>query len=534
MAGGKETPRQKMIGMMYLVLTALLALQVQSAVILKFKFIDDSLLSVNDKTSNTADGTIKGIEAAVAKNNNQAVDKAVLAKSEEIRQKTKETIAYLREVRDKLVVAGGNPKGATEYKDINAEDVVATTMIGSGDKKNGLGYPLKNKLNEYSNYIKEFVPDAKQLALDGKDDVRVTTAKDQTTKEQKSKDFAQLNFESTPLAAALATLSQKETEVLKLEADALSAQAQKVGAKTIVFDKLGAFASAESQTVAAGTKYKAELFLTASASNIRPSMTYNGSPLSVGPDGHGKVEFTARPGNFDQAGNAKASWTGTIRLNQAGRDTTFKVTVPYVVTKPVMQIQSASVQALYYECGNKLSVQVPALGAQYQPSFGGSGAAFITGQKGEVTIVPSAREVTLNVSSGGNPIGSQAFKVRPIPLPTIKGYVGSTDIEDKRGISAGQLRTMTMKAVADPGFATFLPDDARFRVSGFEVTLARGKRPVAQTITINGPQGDISSLASVARPDDRLFVEVKGVQRQNFQGKVSPVNVSRTFTVSVQ
>ena len=50
MAGGKETPRQKMIGMMYLVLTALLALQVNSAILLKFKFIDDSLLGVNDKT----------------------------------------------------------------------------------------------------------------------------------------------------------------------------------------------------------------------------------------------------------------------------------------------------------------------------------------------------------------------------------------------------------------------------------------------------------------------------------------------------
>jgi len=229
-----------------------------------------------------------------------------------------------------------------------------------------------------------------------------------------------------------------------------------------------------------------------------------------------------------------SSWTGTIRLNQAGRDTTFKVTVPYTVTKPVMQIQSASVQALYYECGNKLSVQVPALGAQYQPAFSASGASVITGQKGEVTLVPNAREVTLNVSSGGNPIGSQEFKVRPIPLPTIKGYVGSTDIEDKRGVSASQLRTMTMKAVPDPGFATFLPDDARFRVSGFEVTLARGKRPVLPTVAINGQQGDISALANAARPDDRLFVEVKGVQRQNFQGKVSPVNVSRTFTVSVQ
>ncbi len=533
MAGGKETPRQKMIGMMYLVLTALLALQVQSAVILKFKFIDDSLLSVNDKTSNAADGTIKGIQAAVAKNNNQAVDKAVLAKSEEIRQKTKETIAYLREVRDKLVIAGGNPKGATEYKDINAEDIVATTMIGSGDKKNGLGYPLKNKLNDYSNYIKEFVPDAKQLALDGKDDVRVTTAKDQTTKEQKSKDFAQLNFESTPLAAALATLSQKETEVLKLEADALSAQSQKVGAKTIVFDKLGAFASAESQTVAAGTKYKAELFLTASSSNIRPTMTYNGSPLSVGPDGHGKVEFTARPGAFDQAGNAKANWTGSIRLNQNGRDTTFKVTVPYTITKPVMQIQSASVQALYYKCGNKLSVQVPALGAQYQPSFSASGASVITGQKGDVTLVPNAREVTLNVSSGGNAIGSQTFKVRPIPNPTIDCYVGGQKANEKQGTPGTSIRSITLRAVADPGFATFLPEDARYRVKGFTAVLARGKKPVLSK-TISGPQGDLSDMVNAYREGDRLYIEMQGVQRMNFQNQTEDVAMSRIFNIPLQ
>jgi hypothetical protein len=96
------------------------------------------------------------------------------------------------------------------------------------------------------------------------------------------------------------------------------------------------------------------------------------------------------------------------------------------------------------------------------------------------------------------------------------------------------LRSITMRAIPDPGFATFLPDDARFRVSRFEVTLARGKRPVQQTKSINGPQGDISEMANAARPDDRLFVEVKGVQRQNFQGKVEDVNMTRSFTVSVQ
>ena len=523
MAGANETPRQKMIGMMYLVLTALLALQVNSAILLKFKFIDDSLLGVNDKTSVAADGTIKGIQAAVLKNQNQARDKAVLQESEAIRSKTKEMTAYLRGLREKLLKATENT--GPEMTNLSGEDKVAITMLGG--KNNGLAYTeLKPKLNEYSDFIKKYVPSATALALDGKEDSRVTE------KSQKTKNFAELNFENTPVVAALATISQKETEVLKYEAEALSAQAQKVGAKTIVFDKIGAFASAESNTVAAGTKYKAELFLTASASSISPRMTLNGSSLSVGPDGHGKVEFTARPGGFDASGNAKSSWTGTIRFNQNGRDTTFTVKVPYTITKPVMQIQSASVQALYFKCGNKLNVSVPALGAQYKPSFSASGAAAIQGAKlGDVTLIPNSKEVTLNVSSGGNAIGSQTFQVRPIPKPSIEAFAGGRPVNDKQGTPGTAVRSFTLKAIPDAGFATFLPDDAKFRVSRYEVTLVRGKRPAIGTMTFNSPQADLSAVVNAYREGDRLYVEVKDVQRQNFQGNVEAVNMTRTFNI---
>ena len=522
MAGGKETPRQKMIGMMYLVLTALLALQVNSAILLKFKFIDDSLLSVNNKTSAAADGTVKGIQAAVVKNQNTARDKAVLVQSEEIRQKTKELVSYLRDVREQLLKATENT--ATEMKNMSGEDKVAITMLGG--KKNGIAYAtLKPKLNEYSTYMKQFVPEAAPLALDGKQDARVT-------KDQSTKNFAELNFENTPVVAALATISQKETEILEMEAEALRKQAEKVGAKTIVFDKIGAFASAESNTVAAGTKYKADLFLTASATSISPRMTLNGGSLQVDKDGKGKVEFTARPGAFDASGSAKASWTGTIRFNQNGRDTTFTVKVPYTVTKPVMQIQSASVQALYFKCGNKLNVSVPALGAQYKPSFSASGASVLTGAKtGDVTLVPNSKEVTLNVSSGGNAIGSQTFQVRPIPKPTIECFVGGKQVNEKQGTPGTAVRNMTLRAIPDAGFATFLPDDAKFRVSSYEVTLVRGRRPALGTKTINGPTADLSDIVNAYREGDRIYIEVKGVQRQNFQGNVEPVNVSKQFNV---
>lgn len=524
MAGGKETPRQKMIGMMYLVLTALLALQVNSAILLKFKFLDDSLSAINGKVSKANDDKVKGIKGQVEKNRNQAKDLAVLKQSEEVRQKTQEMIAYLSSVRTKLLEKTEN-KGKNEFKNMSAEDKVAELMLGAS--QNGEGYKMKGELNNYSTYIKQFVPNAGALALDAKEDPMVTE------KEQKSKNFAQLSFENTPVVAALAVLSQKEAEVLKYESDALSALAQRVGGSVIVFDKIGAFASAESNTVAAGTKYKAELFLTASASGLNPTMTLNGSPLKVDPaTGKGKIEFTARPGAFDQAGNAKGSWTGTIRFKQNGRDTVFTVKTPYTITKPVMQIQSASVQALYFKCGNKLSVQVPALGAQYDPSFSASGASTIKGSaKGEVTLVPNSREVTLNVSSGGNPIGSQTFQVRPIPKPEIQCWVGGRPANEKQGTPISAVRNMNIKAVADAGFATFLPDDARFRVSRYEVTLVRGKRPAMGTITVNGPTVDLSSVVNTAREGDRLYIEVKGVQRQNFQGNIEDVNVAKQFNI---
>jgi gliding motility-associated protein GldM len=523
MAGGKETPRQKMIGMMYLVLTALLALQVNSAILLKFKFLDESLGSINDKVSNANEGSVKGIKAQVEKNHNQTRDLNILKQSEEIRSRTKQTLAYLDEVRSKLLTATEN-KGKNEFKNMSAEDKVAITMLGGS--RNGEAYKMKDELNKYSSYIKQFVPNAGPLALDAREDNLVTDP------DQKNKNFAELNFENTPVVAALAVLSQKEAEVLKYESDALAAQAAKVGGTVIVFDKIGAFASAESNTVAAGTKYKAELFLTASASGLNPTMTLNGSPLRVDQNGHGIVEFTARPGAFDAGGNAKASWTGTIRFKQNGRDTVFTKKVDYTVTKPVMQVQSASVQALYFKCGNKLSVQVPALGAQYDPSFSASGASTIKGSaKGEVTLVPTSTEVTLNVSSGGNAIGSQTFKVRPIPKPEIKCVVGGREANEKQGTPIVAVRNLQLRAVADAGFSTFLPDDARFRVTRYEVTLVRGPRPVMQSIQVSGPTVDLSRVVDVARPGDRLYIEVKEVQRMNFQGNTEQVNVAKQFNI---
>ncbi|MBA9076183.1 MULTISPECIES: gliding motility protein GldM [Rufibacter] len=528
MAGGKETPRQKMIGMMYLVLTALLALNVSSAILLKFQFIDESLMEVNRNTVSDNSNVVKSIASSVAKAGNRPADAKVVEQADQVRKQTAEMVSYLRGLRDELEKASGGKDAETgNYINPEANEIVNEVMIG-GTKK-GKGYELEQKLNGYASFLRQFntgVPE--RIAMSGAQDPRVKNNQD-----QRKKDFAQLNFEETPMVAALATLAQKESEVLKYEAETLSQLAQKVGADIIKFENIFAMASAESKTVAAGTKYKAEMFLAASSDAVSPTMSVDGRSIPV-KAGKGQIEFTATAGNYDAEGNAKKTWKGQVRFRQpSGKDTVFTVTQEYVVAKPVMQIQSASINSLYFNCGNELSVQVPALGATYDPAFSASGATVVKGaKKGFLTIIPTSRQVKLNVSSGGNSIGSQDFTVKLVPRPQVVAYANGRPVDIVKGMAAPGPRVLEIRAIADESFKNQLPKDARYRVTEYVVYLVRGNRPAGQ-VPGNGPTVNISSLAAQARPGDRLAIDVREVRRMNFrdQQEVVPSDGS---SISIQ
>ncbi|RNI32519.1 gliding motility protein GldM [Rufibacter immobilis] len=511
MAGGKETPRQKMIGMMYLVLTALLALNVSSAILLKFQFIDESLMEVNRNTVSDNNGTVKGIAAAVAESGNRAQDARVVESANQVRTRTAQMVDYLRGLRDELEKRTGGKDESGNYKNPEANEIVNELMLGGA--KNGKGYELEAKLNEYAAFLRQYNPGVPtKIAMSGTEDPRVAKNKD-----QRKKNFAQLNFEETPMVAALATLAQKESEVLKYEAETLSQLAQKVGADIIKFENIFAMASAESKTVAAGTKYKAEMFLAASSDAVTPTMSVDGRPISV-KGGRGQIEFTATAGNYDAEGNAKKQWKGQVRFRQAsGRDTTFTVTQDYVVAKPVMQIQSASINSLYFNCGNELNIQVPALGAMYDPSFSASGATVVKGaKKGFVTLIPTSRQVKLNVSSGGNAIGSQDFTVKLVPRPRVVALANGRPVDVVKGMPAPGPRSLTIQAIPDESFKNQLPKDARYRVTQYTVYLVRGARPVGQ-VQGSGPTVSLGNLAAQARPGDRIAVDVREVRRMNYR-----------------
>ena len=230
MSGGKETPRQKMIGMMYLVLTALLALNVSNAVLEKFAIIDDTLSkAVND--NNGVGGINDGKLTSIL--NSKVEDKTdAKGKAQKVRDLTKGTIDYMDKLKKDL-------SSEQDGKLIERAELVTNTnnaeeiMINHNKPEIGEGY--EKKLVTYVNELNQIMgikPPFKKLTRTALD---YDEFKDGP---HKDKPFLEFAFEGVPTMAAVATISETESEILGYEAVALDSLKRRVSAATYEVDQL--------------------------------------------------------------------------------------------------------------------------------------------------------------------------------------------------------------------------------------------------------------------------------------------------------
>ena len=518
MASLKETPRQKMIGMMYLVLTALLALQVSDALLQKFTLLNSSLEIANQSASKKNKGVVQGIDERIKDLPNPAAYAEILARANEVRRIADALVNHMDGLKGLVIEAGGGIDPETgNIKNPKEEEKVYELMVGANN--GGEGYKLAKMFDQYVKDLEKIAePGTKfnSLATDAKTDAIASKDPDQA-----NKDFAELNFENTPIPAALATLSQKQSEVRRYESDVLSQLAAKVGAKEIKFDKVFAQVSANANTVVAGMEYQAEVFIAATSSGFTPRMSFNGASIPV-MDGRGQIKFKTSGGNYDANGMSKKTYTASVSYMSPLGQKTETIQKEYFVLKPTYNIETATLPALYLGCANRLSVASAGLGALWNPSFSAEGGEAIGGQtRGKVTIVPSSASITLNVNNGGTLLGKETFRVRRVPRPDVKIFGNGGELDEKRGASATGLRSIDARALADESFKSTNPEDANFRVSEVYIALARGQRKI-DDVTLPG-SGSIAKLAAQAQAGDRYYIEIKEVQRKNFKGAVETI-----------
>jgi hypothetical protein len=183
-----------------------------------------------------------------------------------------------------------------------------------------------------------------------------------------------------------------------------------------------------------------------------------------------------------------------------------------------------------------VNIEVPALGTNYNPAFSAQGADIIKGDKpGRVTIIPSQRKISVNVSNAGAGLGAVAFDVKPIPLPryVVKDNTGK-EVDKKNGVRGSALTGLRVVPEADPNFKEEVPKDAFYRVKSMEVIHARGTSPVNR-LTVTNENIDLAPWRAQFKPGDRIVIEVKVVTRRTYKNDEEKVEVkNEVYSVPIQ
>ncbi len=523
MAGGKETPRQKMIGMMYLVLTALLALNVSSAVLEKFAILNTTLTELIKENNGINETKLNNIKSSKSED---AKVKDAIQRAQQVRDLTGSTMRYLDSVKG---VLGQDHAG----KPMLGDELISNTNIAEEkmlDEKSTLAPQYERRLVNFHQKLEE-ISGMKFPKLNKKAEDFEELKNEKGEVQHAEKSFIEFSFEGTPTMPAITGVTQMQTEILDYEAQALDSLARIAEAVNVKFDKVVPMVIGPS-VVAAGAKYEGQMFMAGAASGATPEMFRNGQPLTVTTDAAtgikmARVEFIAQ-------GEGKQTFNALIK-NQ-GKE--LPRVIEYNVIKPTIRITTGNAPTLYQNCGNTVNIEVPALGASYNPTFSVKGGTIEKGDKiGRVTIIPTDRKVFVTVMNGGATIGTEPFDVKPIPKPRYSPKDNNgKPIDLKTGVKGTSLTQLKIAAEADENFKQEVPKDATYRIRTMEVMLARGIQSVG-TMTVTSELVDVSAWRAQMRPGDRIVVDIKSVIRRTYTGQDEKVDVlpgTNIITIPIQ
>lgn len=403
MSGAKncpETPRQKMIGMMYLFLTAMLALNVSSEVLNGFVLVNNSMLqsitSTNARNVNMYQ-RFKNLDADNPGKVGKWLNEALLVK-----QKSDEMFKYVEDFKYQLVRLADGKEAITN--DIRNKDNL--DVSGQYALVEGHGKELKNHLNNYKEFLEKYV---------NGDQTKISMfERNFATKGGKDgKNWQETIFEMMPVAAATTILTKYQTDIRAAEGEVVQYLMAQTDAGDFRVNKLKAYVIPVSTYVMQGDKYSAQIVLSAIDSTKVPQIMVNGRTL--GKDG--KLEMVCgQVGSFD--------YKGSIRLNSGGINRDYPFAGAYTVGAKSATVTNTALNVVYAGIENELSASVPGVAASniQLACAGGSVSRKANGLWSCRTNVTSGK-ITFAISAklaGGNsfvPMGNVSFNVRQLPDP---------------------------------------------------------------------------------------------------------------------
>ena len=466
MSGAKncpETPRQKMIGMMYLVLTAMLALNVSADILNGFDMVNNSL-STAIENSKTRNQNLYGDMHALYDLNPTKVGEW-LEKANRVKEESDKMFDLLQEFKIGIIaLADGknaDPKGNVILKrdDTNVSGEYAE--VGTTKKR---GNELKTAIDNYRIFVEEmFGNDSLRTKIY---DAMYNTDPIKKTADEPAVEWVDNTFAHMPAVAVVTMLSKYQTDVRNTEAELLQYFIQQQDAGDFRVNKIQARLIPDSKNVMQGGRYHAEIALMAVDTTKVPTYYV----------GDNKLDSCIIDIPCNQIGTFPIK--GRLEMiDQYGATQTYEFEDQYMVSAPAATVANVDMNVVYRGYDNKMEISVPGL-ADSQLRISANGAT-MTKSGNQYICKPSAKDkitivVSADIDGKMRTIGQKEFRVRPVPSPSAflklpNGERWSPTMETSSRLKRKDLLDATIIAEYEDGML-----NADFVVTEFTIKIPRG------------------------------------------------------------
>ena len=486
------SPRQKMINLMYIVLTAMLALNVSSDVLNGFSQVEDGL----SRSNRTITARNQALYAQLQEFNNKNPEKGKmwLDKATDVRGTTDKLYSYIDSLKYEIVkVADG--EGADVHNIMNKDNLDAASQVMLA-ATGGQGGKLRARIDEYRNYILAFIDDSTKRA-NLQQALSTSMVKTAAGGEMNNKQWEETMFDNMPTIAAVTLLTKLQNDIRYAEGEVLNQFITNVDLGDLRVNLVDAFVVPQSRIVMRGTKYSANILMAAVDTTQRPIVYVNGRQLG---NDRGLYEvMTGQAGNFDYSG-----WIEVVGRDGTVTKRDFKSS--YTVIDPLATVSATMMNVLYAGINNPISIAVPGV-PESSISATMTNGSLTKGTNGWIarpTQVGAECVISVTAEMDGQRtnVGSTTFRVRklPDPMPYIayKDEKGNT-VRYKGGRPFPKSTIMTSR-----GVDAAIDDDMlniEYRVLSFE------------TVFFDQMGNAIPEVSNGANFSERQLTAIKRLQR---------------------
>jgi gliding motility-associated protein GldM len=484
-----ETPRQRMISLMYLVLTAMLALNVDKSVLDAFAMVDQSFMKTIENFTAKNARVYSDFNIAAQENPQKAgeLNREVMS----VKAQSDSLYNYVAQLKEMIVKKADGPEG--DVNNIDHKDdlnIPAELMIV---KKHGTA--LKKAIEKYRASLLSLVDPGDSSLIASINKSLDTSAP--PGKEGQTPTWEISKFEGYPLIGVITLMSKMQSDIRNAEADIINHLYTQIDKSSFKFNQLQAQVVSKSDYILEGGVYEAKVFLSAIDTTAKPEIIVGGRALpmiSAENAGLYKVPVTSA-GKFE--------WSGRINYkNPEGQIVTYPFKHEYEVAKPSMTVSPTKMNVLYAGLANPISVSVPGISASNvkvsvtngRIEQSGAGYSVYPDKVGVNSIVSVSAQIDGTVKQ----IGSMPFRVKRVPDPL-------ATVANK---NAGLITRNEL--AAEQGVFAEIPDfdfEMKFTVTSFVVSTSKGGFVVDKPATGNRFTQEQIDLMKGLNPGSRLYID---------------------------